>query len=246
MNESGAVFIAPALDAVKRVKLNQIPRNKEELAKILNKPLKQRNIVEKFHKSYIPQHIPHWLEQNEVYNCNITAGEIFEPYFVAHRNIVLYDEVFNGCLYDKLSHVDNMRYLGFKLKMIPDAFIIHLSHADLKKYQNWCYGYKLDKRYALKKNFFDAVSKGFKGLLENRYYPPWLSGAPGSIQAKCSKVEEAYKLNSLTQKIEKARNQNQFMKALLVFFLALFAVAIVVCLNKKVNKRSNKLFTIAH
>ena len=154
--------------------LNDIPKNKTELVEIMTNPKTRKKITQKPYKSYEPQYISYWLTQNEVYTSNVTNKQYFEPYFVAHRSIILYDEIFNGCGYDKLSHVDNLRNLGYKLKMVPDSFIIHLSHNDLKNYSNWCKGYKPGKRYWLKVHSFRALAYRLMGFLKIVHYPSWL------------------------------------------------------------------------
>lgn len=171
MNASDSLFIAPALDAIKNVKARQIPQSKKALAEEFKKPESLRKIREKLHLSYIAQNISYWLTQDKVYDCKLSESDIFEPYFVAHRDIPLYDEVFNGCFQDKLSHVNSLRELGYKMKMLPDVYIVHLHHRNLKKYVNWCRNYTIGKRLEMRKYSTYVISRELRGFLKNTHYP---------------------------------------------------------------------------
>lgn len=234
MNEYNTLFISPALDALPGVKMEHIPRNKEELKKIFELPEGERKIVERKHVLYRPQRILEWMTMNDTYELKIQGSGNFEPYFVVHRNTPLYDETFAGCYYDKLSHVNNMRYLRFKMMMLPDTFIIHLNHTDLGNYTDWCHDYKkLGNRYKLKTSTFEAMIRTFKGLLANPYYPPWLGNMSSSVLRRCSKEEEACDVNGFTLKIVKVRSQIQFLETSLVFFLIAFVVVVVFYFKKE-------------
>ena len=218
---------------MKGVTVDQIPQSKEELAKALSEPKEQRKILEKHHLSYKPQRISHWLQQDEVYDSNVKYGEIFEPYFVAHRNLIFYDEIFNGCFYDKLSHVDNVKYLGFRLKILPDTFIIHLDHGDIKNYKNWCRGYEAGKRLKLKNCSFWTTTREFKGILENRYYPPWLSNISNKIFTGCLDEKRVCGISALTHKLEKTKAQVRFLGTSLILSLILFVFAAIAYFKKR-------------
>lgn len=137
---------------------------------------------------------------------------------MTHRNSIMYDEIFNGCSYDKLSYANNVRTLGFKLNMLPDAFIVHLNHSSLKNYSNWCRGYSTGKRLRLKMNSFNAFSKKFKGFIANRYYPPWLRN-------ESTTEVDIYKNKNVQMKIVEKRSMIKFLKTCLCLLVVVFGFA---------------------
>lgn len=218
LNETHSVFITPAIDAARGVGPEQIPQTKEKLVDAMKEQKSKRKFKEKLHTSYKPQNISYWLEQNDIYECKVEKNHIFEPYFVTHRNSIMYDEIFNGCMYDKLSYANNVRTLEFKLNMLPDAFIVHLDHSALKNYSNWCRGYSIGKRYLLKENSFNVFSKNLKGLIANRYYPPWLRNG--------STTEAGiYKNKNVQKKIVEKRSMIKFLKTCLCLLVVVFGFA---------------------
>ena len=175
MSEPHTLFVVPTFDASPGVGINDIPKDKKELALSLNKSDSEKILRPKQEPSYSHQKIPYWLTQNDVYDINLAGVPHFEPYFVAHRTTMLYDEVFNGCGYDKLAHVKNMIYLDYKFKMLPDVFIAHLDHSGIKNFVYWCTGYKPDgQRSQIRISEFNSVASNLKGLLVNNYQPPLL------------------------------------------------------------------------
>lgn len=169
--------MTPVFDAVDGIELEHIPRNKEELLAILNKPEDKREIYPKRYPSYILQNIPKWANKTEIYDVSVPRGKVFEPYFVTHRYTMLYEEMFNSYGYNKLSQVESMLATGHKLKMLPDAFMVHLSHGIFKNYNKWNKRYRWNKRYDMKVDVFGAILKDLKGFTVNSYYPPWLKNA---------------------------------------------------------------------
>lgn len=219
----------PAFDAENGVGLSKVPENKAELAEILRLPESKQIIKPKKPQSYLAQNVSYWLGQSEIYNSGVRPKDPFEPYFVAHRNIMFYDEIFNGCMFDKLSHMYNMRALGYKLKMVPDAFIVHLSHKALKHYHDWCSGYNTGPRYLMKKYSYEALAYRLKGFLRNEYYPPWLHN--GTIntslyeRCKCENNAESQKrLEFAKSRVALLRSAFKLFTLLLVVLLAAFMV----------------------
>lgn len=236
MDEPGSLFIVPAFDSTKGFKMKYIPRSKKELAGILKLPKSQRRIHEKYHLSYIPQNISYWLKQDNVYDCELSEKDFFEPYFVAHRNIPLYDEVFNGCFQDKLSHVSSLRVLRYKMKMLPDVFIIHLSHKDLKNYVNWCRGYTTGKRFQMRKSSSDAISRELMGFYENTHYPSlfYNSSTPETLQDLCSCRQ------GLSEKIARERLIVRFLKTITIFLFVLLGAILFSFF--RVPKNQNRIY----
>lgn len=187
----------------------------------------------------MPQRISYWLKQKEIYECELTNGEIFEPYFVIHRNSILYDEVFNGCLADKLSQVDNLRILNYTFKMLPDTFIVHLNHKSIKGYDDWCQGHDRGVRYKMKLDSFSAVAKKLKGLLVNDYYPHWLRGkylCGGSFR-----IKRECERNEVIKSVINKRNNVYYLKVLLFVLIALFILCIVTLLRTKQGEKTKKI-----
>lgn len=177
LNEPHTLFVTPAFDAIDGIELEHIPKNKKELIAILKKPEDKREIYPKKYPSYRPQNISKWMNKKGIYKVIMSRGDYFEPYFVTHRYTMLYEEMFNSYGYNKLSQVESMQKTGHSFKMLPDTFIVHLSHGTIKNYTPWDEQFSKNKRYMMKDNTFRAMKNFLPGLFVNSYYPSWLKKA---------------------------------------------------------------------
>mmetsp|Transcript_50615 Transcript_50615/g.105733 ORF Transcript_50615/g.105733 Transcript_50615/m.105733 type:complete len:543 (-) Transcript_50615:13-1641(-) len=68
-----------------------------------------------------------WLTTTDVYQADYNFP--FEPYFLAPRTIPRYDVRFFGYGNDKASHCYELNAAGFKFMVAPEAFVVHVQHA---------------------------------------------------------------------------------------------------------------------
>eukprot|EP01116_Phalansterium_solitarium_P010970 TRINITY_DN26577_c0_g1_i1.p1 TRINITY_DN26577_c0_g1~~TRINITY_DN26577_c0_g1_i1.p1 ORF type:complete len:611 (+),score=122.38 TRINITY_DN26577_c0_g1_i1:46-1833(+) len=59
-----------------------------------------------------------------------------EPYYIGSRDFPLFDEVFIGCMQDKIEHVHELERRGYKFFLAPEAFITHLDSTGMGS--AWC------------------------------------------------------------------------------------------------------------
>lgn len=170
LNNSKTLYVIPSLDGVSWANLSMMPQNKTELAAILSKPKDEQIVKIREDISYRPLEITKWLDKSEIYDMKLLPNAHFEPYFVAHRNIQYYDEIFNSYGLNKLSHMYDLRNLNYKIKMLPDVFAIHIDHKNLNQ-TDWSTGFKIHERYTIKAGAFVARHTNLPGLLTNEYIP---------------------------------------------------------------------------
>lgn len=227
------MFVVPAYDAAPGIEINQIPQSKEEFVAALTQPEDKRVIKEKIHLSYKLQNFSKWAIQNETYDIIMSPGDYFEPYYITHRKSLMYDEIFNGWGYDKLSQVDSMLWTDHKLRMLSDTFIIHLDHSGLKNYTDWFPAFTRTMRYKMKDLSFKIFSRNMKGFLINTYYPHWLKNATVS---DCSLSANPFRAKDLSEKLEFERENVMILKYCLKGMLGLW-VLIIVLVNLRIKKR---------
>lgn len=223
LNNSRSLFIVPPFDAVPGVKASQIPQNKGQLKAIMNKPVKDRKVSNKL-LTYENHNYSKWLEEDNIYELELPKEIIFEPYFVTHRKTLLYDEIFVGCGYDKVSYAQSMRALDYKLEMLPETFMVHLHHNDLKNYSNWCKKYHRRMRYQLKRNISNAFDRELRGLLVNDYYPQWNDDV---FSAKCP-YDSSCRGSNFQKKLIAVKNKVSYFKEFLYILLTIFGACVVV------------------
>ena len=173
MKEPRTLFVIPILNATRGIEPEMIPQTKEELAAILEKPISEQTVQIRDQLSYKPLKIMEWLNKTDIYNITLEPKELFEPYFVAHRSMQFYDEIFNSYGFNKLSQVYDMRNLGYNMVMLPDVFAIHIDHTSLNS-TDWFKTYGKYSRYSLKVGAFVTRYKELPGMLTNTYEPPFI------------------------------------------------------------------------
>ena len=240
MSEPRSLFISPALDAAKDVGVERIPKSKAELVEILNKPKKQRIIDEKTYLSYKLQNISRWKNVNDTFEIVLGRGDFIEPYFVTHRYTMFYDEIFNSYGRDKATQLETMVDIGFKMKVLPDTFIVHLSHESLKNFPNWLTGFQFDKRYNLKDSTFETFFRAFKGIYANAYYPPWLK----NIDKELCLLSNSTRLNDFQRMNAAMKGRVTLLKQSLGFMLSVLGallIFMVVASKKDKERRGNDI-----
>ena len=168
--------------------------------------------------------IPKWLKKDKVYEVTLNKNKGFEPYFVTHRNAILYDEIFNGCGFDKVSQVHDMRAMGYKLKMLPDSFIVHLNHNDLNVSSSWCRNFARSIRYQMKTA--DSMQRHYKfpGLFANSYDVSWVGNG------RCRGIQ----CNRLAASLKKSRGTVLALKFCFFTVLSVLIALVWTALKKKV------------
>ncbi|XP_026331083.1 LARGE xylosyl- and glucuronyltransferase 1-like [Hyposmocoma kahamanoa] len=68
-----------------------------------------------------------WIDATKPYEVDWEPD--YEPYLVVHRTVPLYDTRFSGFGWNKVSHIVELRAQGFKAVVLPDAFVVHTTHA---------------------------------------------------------------------------------------------------------------------
>ena len=240
MSEPSSLFISPALDAAKDVGVERIPKSKAELVEILNKPYEERFIKEKPQASYRLQNIPKWKNMNGTFEIVLSKGKFIEPYFVTHRYTMFYDEIFNSYGRDKATQLETMVDIGFKMKVLPDTFIVHLSHESLKNFPNWFTGFKTDKRYELKGTTFKSFTKAFRGIYANAYYPPWLK----NIDEELCLLSNSTRFNDFQRMNAAMKGRVTLLKQSLGFMLSVLGallIFMVVASKKDKERRGNDI-----
>ena len=200
MNNTKTLFVIPSLDGASWADSSMMPQTKSELAAILAKPVEEQAVKIREDISYRPLEITRWLKETEIYDLKLLPNAHFEPYFVAHRDIQYYDEIFNSYGLNKLSHVYDLRNLDYKLKMLPDVFGVHLSHKSLNQ-TDWSKGFGIHSRYTIKAGAFVARHTSLPGLLTNEYVPSYLKSYKMKMdscpQRKCNTYEREELIGSI-------------------------------------------------
>ncbi len=53
----------------------------------------------------------------------------YEPYIIADKEALpLWDERFVGYGFDKVQHIAELHFAGFKFMVLPEVYVIHLDH----------------------------------------------------------------------------------------------------------------------
>ncbi|XP_049878652.1 xylosyl- and glucuronyltransferase LARGE2-like [Pectinophora gossypiella] len=68
-----------------------------------------------------------WINATTPYEVEWEAD--YEPYLVVHRSVPKYDTRFSGFGWNKVSHIVELRAQGYRAVVLPDAFVLHTTHA---------------------------------------------------------------------------------------------------------------------
>ena len=214
------MLIAFAFDGSGGLDPKKIPKTKQEFVDYINKNREPR-IEAKNCSGYRPLNARTWMKSKKMYGLNFDEGSFIEPYYLTDRNIQLYDETVITWGYDKVTQVFDMRKLGYKLKVMPDAYMVHLSHNDIKNYRKWNTKFNIGPRYQVKVGTTISRRAAFPGLLTNTYYPEWLENVTVCLTDKTVRV------SMLNDEIYLAKKSialyKRLLKLLMVCFPILFA-----------------------
>lgn len=218
------MFIVFSFFGLKGLDPDKIPQTKTDIGKILSN--KSQTIFNTKIFGYDLYNFTHWLEMNYIYNFTYPIKKQFEPYYVAHRNIQFYDETYVTWGFNKLTQILDMNEVGYNMKVIPDLYMIHLNHSDIKGFKSWRHKYKYDARHHTKVGTSTNRLQKLPGLLINSYYPPWLDDDMKAFI--CPAYYGTQILADLRNELELAESFVSTLKSLLLFILGIFAFLVVV------------------
>ena len=168
-----------------------------------------------------------WMRSNKVYKLKLSKQAFVEPYYLANRNIQLYDETMITWGYDKVTQVYDIREVGYKLKVLPDAYMVHLSHNDIKGYNEWSTNLNVySPRSRLKTGTAENRREVFPGLFTNAYYPEWLWDP-------CFSDKETKRNDIILKKKQSIQSSIRFYRTMLYLLMACFVAVLLVVLRKK-------------
>lgn len=169
-----------------------------------------------------------WMKSSEVYELKLHDYSFVEPYYLTNRNIQLYDETMITWGYDKVTQVYDMRKVGYKLKILPDAYMVHLDHSDIKGYKGWIDNLGTNiPRESMKTGTADNRRIAFPGLFTNTYYPEW-------IWDPCFSGEETRRNEIIFKKKQSIHGSIRFYRTMLYLLVPAFAVILLAALHKKI------------
>ena len=230
------MFIVAPFDGVKGIGLDKVPQNKYELLKLLNKEGNNKSFKLRRSWGYIEFDYDKWFNQSNVYTHELISNSAFEPYFVTHRNTPFYDESYVTWGFDKLEQVLDMTTMGHKMKVLPEAFMVHLCHEDLKGFKHWGNKFNPGARYHLKIGTSEKRRKEFPGLLFNTYRPQWLKNTSTTYHS-CISYEPSQRLFRLRKSINKAQANTKTLKHLFIVLLIALAFLCMVLLQAHLSGR---------
>lgn len=226
MKEKKTMFIVIPLFGKKGLDPKKIPQTKEEVGKILNTP-NQSTFLDMY--GYVSLDAKGWTKKDKMYEFHLPDKEVVEPYYVAHRNVQLYDETYITWGFDKVTQIYDMKSVGYKMIVLPDLFMIHLNHSDLKGFKNWEKGYLRDERHNLKIGTSVNRWTNLPGLLTNSFYPQWLKSNEKRIP-QCKNGGDK-RLAGLQIELEFTRNKVKSIKSFFAILLGVFLFSLVTLLS---------------
>ena len=198
----------------------KIPGTKAELIEYVNNNTAP-GINPKKDNGYYLLNTKNWMKSRRLFELHLLDGAFYEPYYMTDRYTQLYDETFIGWGYDKVTQVFDVRRLGYKLKVMPDAYMVHLNHKDIKDYKDWNSGFKQTPRYNMKVGTSMSRREVIPGFLTNTFYPEWLKNT------KACPKRSSNKLNTLYKKIDLLNASTIRYKNILYGLMTVFAFVLI-------------------
>ena len=228
LSENRTMFIVMSLFGNEGMGPKDIPQTKEEVRKIMHTP-NQTTFLEIY--GYVSLDPKGWSEKNDMYDFKSLKREMTEPYYVAHRDVQMYDETYTTWGFNKVTQVFDMNATKYKMKVLPDLFMIHLNHASIKGFRYWRKGYKYDKRHNLKVGTSVERWRNLPGLITNAYYPPLFSPKAQDIVSCSANVAEDVVFAGLQDRINSKRAKVKSFKAYLLFLVLILVPLTAVMLK---------------
>ena len=222
LSENRTMFVVMPLFDNKGMSPKEILQTKEEVRRILHTP-NQTTFADV--RGYVSLDPKGWPEKDGMYEFQYPANESAEPYYVAHRDIQLYDETLVTWGLNKVTQIFDMNAVQYRMVVLPDVFMVHLNHASIKGFSYWKRGFRNDKRNGMKIVTAASRWKNLPGMLTNAYYPPWLRLKAQDI-IYCNANDDNYIYNRLIEirsKLDAARSN---VKSFKVYLFALLCLSI--------------------
>ena len=173
-----------------------------------------------------------WFKNKDVFELHLSGDSTFEPYYMTNRFIQLYDETFITWGHDKVTQIKDMRSLGYKLKVMPDAYMVHLNHKDIKGYTDWSTGLNKEPRYRLKVGTSSGRREAIPGFFTNTYYPEWLKNT------NTSDKESSGTTNEVLKEILSTKSYIAQYKSLLYGLMTIYTFILIALINAIRQRRS--------
>lgn len=225
------MFIVIPLFGEKGLEPDKIPQSKKEVEKILNTP-NQSTFLDVY--GYVSLNAKSWSSKDSIYEFELPKKEVVEPYYIAHRNVQLYDETYITWGFNKVTQILDMKAVGYTMKVLPDTFMIHLNHADIKGFTNWESGYMKDERHNLKIGTSVNRWQNLPGLLTNSYYPPWLKSEFLSTFSCINPINDQ-KLADLRNELSLFDDRVRSLKVILVMLIVVLIGFILIIIRESIN-----------
>ncbi|CAK1542703.1 unnamed protein product [Leptosia nina] len=102
----------------------------------------------------------------------------YEPYLVVHRSVPKYDTRFSGFGWNKVSHSVELKAQGYRLVVLPDAFVVHTPHAPSPDIT----AFRADPHYRiclalLKQEFLEDLRKRYNVTFDTAKDSPYMGQA---------------------------------------------------------------------
>eukprot|EP01132_Coremiostelium_polycephalum_P008037 gene8037-9885_t len=104
------------------------PKTKKELVELMKKDEVRQIHVNLAPEAHFATDYEQWKYSKKPFNSEYQNH--WEPYGVFRKSSHQYDPRFAGYGWDKVSHTYQLNSLGYKFIVLPDAYMIHLSHPE--------------------------------------------------------------------------------------------------------------------
>jgi len=177
----GTVYCIAAYEVDEGV---EAPQDKMELLTLVERGVARPVHIKAASEAMRAVNFTRWETATEPYDIEYEAH--FEPYILAHRSIIRYDERFKGYGWDKVSYFFEIHMSNkYRFAVVPQDFIVHLYHAPAtwkkeqpliyrRVWQNWYeFAFELYKRYHGDTFDFKKLSEEYQlDLLVGNENPP--------------------------------------------------------------------------
>ncbi|KAF5287894.1 hypothetical protein FQA39_LY04068 [Lamprigera yunnana] len=146
---------------------SSVPRNKKELLQMLDNKSVFTFRYDVWPVGHSPVNYIKWRTAQGPYKVKWHLD--FEPYVVVQANVTEYDKRFLGFGWNKVSHIMELEAQGYEFIVLPNAFIIHKTHApssDIGKFRNSPV-YRMCL-LNLKEEFVESLNKKFGWIFDHK------------------------------------------------------------------------------
>ena len=138
---SDTVLVVPALETYENLQKFPFPHSKSVVTKLMVQKRVFQFHVSSFIRGHSPTDYVTWMNSTHSYEIQWQRG--YEPYLVTSVNITPPDPRFVSRGSDKVSHIEEVYYKGYRFIVLPNAFLVHLPHPPSSDFVNQ----KANERY---------------------------------------------------------------------------------------------------